>query len=247
MDTNRIGPRLKTRYGCPVEVTIAVLGGKWKCVILWWLRQEAKSFGELKQLVFGISPKVLTHQLRELEDAGLVHRQAYREKPRRVEYSLTPYGAMLKPLTELMCEWGIKHVPEDQLGWLDLPELKVLIVSNETDLCNFLQSSLDPFSAQVTIAISEDEALKQFRQQQPDVLVVDVAMQNNGGFQMIEQIRTLEGTQDRQVSAIALTSQDNFERQQALRLGFQVRVTKPIERIEFIATLVSLSNKLGSD
>ena len=101
----------ETRYYCPVEVTLDVIGGKWKCVILWWLRQEAKRFNELKQLIPGITQKVLAEQLRELESDGLIQRDVYREKPPRVEYSLTPYGETIRPITELMCDWGKAHKP----------------------------------------------------------------------------------------------------------------------------------------
>lgn len=104
----------RSNYYCPVEVTLDVIGGKWKCVILWWLRDRPRRFGELKQLLPGITQKVLATQLRELEADGLVHREVYREKPPRVEYSLTSYGATLEPITDLMCEWGKNHLPDYQ-------------------------------------------------------------------------------------------------------------------------------------
>ncbi len=83
---------LEAGCGCPVEVTMEAISGKWKCVILRWLRQNAKSFGELRQLIPRVSQKVLTQQLRELERDRLIHREVYREAPPRVEYSLTPRG-----------------------------------------------------------------------------------------------------------------------------------------------------------
>ena len=76
-------------------------------------------FSELKQNIPGITQKVLTEQLRELEANGLVHREAYKEKPPRVEYSLTPYGATLRPITDLMCKWGLTHLPGYQFGYLN--------------------------------------------------------------------------------------------------------------------------------
>ena len=96
----------KAQYGCPVEVTVEVIGGKWKCTILWWLRRGAKRFGELIQLIPRISRKVLTQQLRELERDGLIQRRAYSERPPRVEYFLTRLGEALEPITDLMCDWG---------------------------------------------------------------------------------------------------------------------------------------------
>jgi DNA-binding HxlR family transcriptional regulator len=94
------------KYSCPVEITLDVIGGKWKCVILWWLSQGTKRFNELKNLIPGITQKILTERLRELEQDGLVKRQVYAEAPPRVEYSLTQRGKSLGPITDLMCQWG---------------------------------------------------------------------------------------------------------------------------------------------
>jgi len=76
------------QYNCPVEATLDVIGGKWKPLILWQLRAEKLRFSGLQQSMQGISPKMLTKQLRELEADGLVLREAYPEIPPRVEYSL---------------------------------------------------------------------------------------------------------------------------------------------------------------
>ena len=100
---------LDKTYHCPVEVTLDVIGGKWKCVILWWLSYETRRFGDLKSLIPGITQKILTEKLRELEQDGLISRQVYAEKPPRVEYSLTPYGESIRPITDLMCAWGKIH------------------------------------------------------------------------------------------------------------------------------------------
>ena len=97
-------------YNCPVEATLEVIGGRWKALILFWLRDQVCRFGELRRKIPDISERMLTQQLRELEDHGIVRRQVYPVVPPRVEYSLTPYGRTLRPITELMCAWGQKHL-----------------------------------------------------------------------------------------------------------------------------------------
>jgi DNA-binding HxlR family transcriptional regulator len=98
------------KYNCPVEATLDVIGGKWKVVILFWLRDGMRRFGELRRQIPGISERMLTQQLRELEAHGVVARTVYAEVPPRVEYALTPYGRTLRPITDLMCAWGKRHL-----------------------------------------------------------------------------------------------------------------------------------------
>ncbi|NJO50224.1 MAG: helix-turn-helix transcriptional regulator [Leptolyngbyaceae cyanobacterium RM2_2_4] len=117
------------QYSCPVEFTLDRIGGKWKCVILWWLRRGTKRFGELMQLMPGISQKVLTAQLRELEADGLISRQVFQETPPRVEYSLTAHGKTLRPITELMCNWGKANAPQFQFGLMCLRGLNILAIA----------------------------------------------------------------------------------------------------------------------
>jgi len=93
-------------YRCGVEITLEHIGGKWKGVILWHLAHKTLRFSQLRRRLPGVTQKMLTQQLRELERDGLVHREVYPEVPPRVEYSLTGEGATLKPLLTLMCEWG---------------------------------------------------------------------------------------------------------------------------------------------
>ena len=93
-------------YRCPVEITLAVIGGKWKAVILWHLSHKTLRFSQLRRRLPGITQKMLTQQLRELERDGLLHREVFAEVPPRVEYSLTELGRTLKPLLGMMCEWG---------------------------------------------------------------------------------------------------------------------------------------------
>ena len=96
--------------GCPVEATLDVVGGKWKSVILYHLLAGTKRFGELGRILPGVTQRMLTLQLRELEEDGLVHREIYRQIPPKVEYSLTEYGRTLEPILHQMLHWGEEHL-----------------------------------------------------------------------------------------------------------------------------------------
>jgi DNA-binding HxlR family transcriptional regulator len=96
--------------GCPLTAALAAIGGKWKLIIVYWLAQSPKHFAALRQLVPGISQKVLTQQLRELVNDGIVHRQPTGVIPAPVEYSLTDYGRSLPPLVEVIRLWGRAHI-----------------------------------------------------------------------------------------------------------------------------------------
>ena len=91
---------------CPVETTLLLIGNKWKVLILRDLMPGTKRFGELKKSIGGVSQKVLTAQLRDMEENGLVHRKVYAEVPPRVEYSLTELGKSLSPILDAMRDWG---------------------------------------------------------------------------------------------------------------------------------------------
>jgi DNA-binding HxlR family transcriptional regulator len=104
------------RFNCPVEATLDVIGGKWKVLILFWLKEETLRFSQLRRKIPRVSERMLTQQLRELELQGVVHREVYPEVPPRVEYSLTEYGRTLLPLTALMCEWGKEHTRRLEVG-----------------------------------------------------------------------------------------------------------------------------------
>ena len=91
---------------CPVETTLMLIGNKWKVLILRDLIQGTKRFGELKKSIGSVSQKVLTAQLRDMEQSGLVSRKVYAEVPPRVEYSLTELGKSLKPILDSMGSWG---------------------------------------------------------------------------------------------------------------------------------------------
>jgi DNA-binding HxlR family transcriptional regulator len=94
---------------CPAETTLEIIGGRWKVLIIWQLFRGEKRFSELSRALEGITQKMLTQQLRELEHDGIVHRQVYAQIPPKVEYSLTPLGESLRPVVDAMCEWGIKQ------------------------------------------------------------------------------------------------------------------------------------------
>ena len=96
----------KTLPACPVETTLTLIGDKWKVLILRDLLPGTKRFGELKRSVGGVSQKVLTSQLRQMEGSGLLTRTVYPEVPPRVEYTLTELGRSLKPVLDAMEVWG---------------------------------------------------------------------------------------------------------------------------------------------
>jgi len=96
-------------YYCPVKLTADIIGGKWKPLILFYLETSIRRFGELQKLIPGMTKKMLTQHLRELERDGIVHREVYAVVPPKVEYSLTKHGESLKPILKLMSAWGSKH------------------------------------------------------------------------------------------------------------------------------------------
>ena len=95
---------------CPLTAAIAATGGKWKLIIIYWLAEEPAHFAGLRRKMVGISPKVLTQQLRELQADGLVHRRAADRMAQPVVYSLTLYGCSLLPLVESVRRWGRVHL-----------------------------------------------------------------------------------------------------------------------------------------
>jgi len=97
---------MKDHFGCPIQATSNVMSGKWKVQILWHLAFGSRRFGELRDLLPGVSEKVLTAQLRELERDGLVIRVSAESVPPRVDYSLSRAGQQLIPIMEKMCDWA---------------------------------------------------------------------------------------------------------------------------------------------
>lgn len=100
------------QYNCPVSVTLHLIGGKYKSLILWHLMDRTIRFSELKKIVSDATPKMLTQQLRELETDGLLIRTVYPIVPPRVEYSLTHKGKSLYPILKAMFEWGTMQLSE---------------------------------------------------------------------------------------------------------------------------------------
>lgn len=103
-----IRERLKNKdFNCEKELTLSIISGKWKAVILWHLGFEGPHrFGELQRLFHNLSNRILTKQLRELEQDGIIYREVYPEVPPKVEYRITEFGKTLLPIIEALFEWG---------------------------------------------------------------------------------------------------------------------------------------------
>jgi DNA-binding HxlR family transcriptional regulator len=101
---------MKKHFGCPVQATSNVLAGKWKVLVVWHLSFGSRRFAEIRDLLPGVSEKVLTSQLRELERDGVLKRLATKNVPTRVDYTLSDAGKELISIMEAMCSWGTKHL-----------------------------------------------------------------------------------------------------------------------------------------
>ena len=98
-------------YSTPFEYTLSIIGGKWKMIIMFWLLQrEVLRYGELKRCIAGVTHKMLSAQLKELESDGIIIRKEYQQIPPKVEYSLSDKGLSLMPILEEMCQWGHQHI-----------------------------------------------------------------------------------------------------------------------------------------
>lgn len=105
-----------TAYACPVEFTLDVIGGKWKGVLLYHMMDSTVRFNEFRRICPGITQRMLTLQLRELEEDGVVHREVYHQVPPKVEYSLTEFGRSLIPIIKLMRDWGLEYQAKQQIS-----------------------------------------------------------------------------------------------------------------------------------
>jgi DNA-binding HxlR family transcriptional regulator len=109
MATVAVKRRGEGKTGCSVESALAVIGGRWKGVVLYWLSKETLRFGQLRRLLPNCTQRMLTLQLRELEQDGLVKRTVFAEVPPRVEYELTPFGKSLEPILLGLRDWGERY------------------------------------------------------------------------------------------------------------------------------------------
>lgn len=100
----------KNYITCPVEATLDRIGGKWKGIVLFHLAQEKRRFNELRKLLPDITQRMLTLQLRQLENDGLIIRKIYKQIPPKVEYSLSELGKTLIPILQMLEAWGNKHI-----------------------------------------------------------------------------------------------------------------------------------------
>lgn len=101
------------KYNISVEATLEVIGGKWKCVILCHLTHGKRRTSDLKRIMPAITQKMLTQQLRELENDGIVNRIVYNQVPPKVEYELSDYGRSLEPILNALCNWGDQHIVKE--------------------------------------------------------------------------------------------------------------------------------------
>ena len=105
-----------TEYQCSMELTLDLIGGKWKALILWYLGENTLRFSELRKALPKVTQKMLTQQLRELEESGLVNRFIYTQIPPKVEYSLTDTGKSLLPILATLCQWGLSYISQVEIS-----------------------------------------------------------------------------------------------------------------------------------
>lgn len=111
----KINKRYDCAAGCPVEATLDLIGGKWKGVILYHLLDDTLRFNELRRRIPSCTQRMLTRQLRELEEAALVHRHIYPQVPPRVDYSLTVEGRSLESIVRAMHAWGQARIARSRI------------------------------------------------------------------------------------------------------------------------------------
>lgn len=105
--------KCSSNTNCPVDATLSLIGGKYKSLILWQLSQNTLRYSELKKLIPNATPKMLTQQLRELEEDNLIIRTVYPVVPPKVEYHLSAFGKSIKPVLNAMYEWGESYLKKN--------------------------------------------------------------------------------------------------------------------------------------
>ena len=129
----------KVEISCPITATMNIIGGKWKSVILWYLKDKSLRFGELHKLMSKCSLKIFNSDLKDLEKDGIVKREVFAEVPPKVEYSLTEYGKSLLPVIITLREWGVKRLMENPDLMESNEELKYFMqVITSTEDLSFL-------------------------------------------------------------------------------------------------------------
>lgn len=101
-------------YDCPMEATLAMIVGKYKALILWHLADGTFRFSQLQSMIPSATPKMLTQQLRMLEEDGLIHREVYPVVPPKVEYSLTDFGKTIVPILNSLSDWGRHYLKDEE-------------------------------------------------------------------------------------------------------------------------------------
>lgn len=126
----------KIEVSCPITATLNVIGGKWKSVILWYLREHPLRFGELHKLMSKCSLKIFNSDLKDLEKDGIVKREVFAVVPPKVEYSLTEYGKSLLPVIFILREWGVKRLIDNPSLMEHNEELKYFmqVITSTEDL-----------------------------------------------------------------------------------------------------------------
>jgi DNA-binding HxlR family transcriptional regulator len=125
-------PTLKTlspTSKCPLTDLVDMIGGRWKVLLLWRLRDGTKRFNELRRLMPGVTQKMLTQQLRQLEADGLISRKIFAEVPPKVEYKLTATGNQLSSLLTILADWATIHMPKLEAGRLSKKRAKELVAA----------------------------------------------------------------------------------------------------------------------
>ena len=100
----------RKQFNCPVEATLSLIGGKYKPLILWRLADRPLHYMELQRRIPSATPKMLSQQLRDLDQCGMVHREVIPEKPPKTVYSLTTFGESIIPVIDAMCQWGTDYL-----------------------------------------------------------------------------------------------------------------------------------------